>query len=365
MERAISVIGTLAAQEQSTLSAKLTGRLQSLPVDIGSEVRQGDVIAQIEPRDYELRLQQAAAALAQARAALGLPLESDDDGVMIDQINSVKEARAVFDEVARNRERVNSLFKAGIASPSELDTVEVNYRVALTRYDAALDEARTRRAALAQRRAEYEIATKQLADAAVRAPFDGTIQNRPASIGEYVSAGTPIVTLVKVNPLRLRLEVPERESLAVRAGQAVRLTSGGDTHSYTGRITRLSPAINEQSRMLLVEADVPSRGLLRPGLFARADIIINEHDQGICVPATALITFAGLEKVVVVKDGKALEKTVVTGRRGRGWLEIVSGVAVGETIVLNPGGLRTGQPVSLAGPAEKPASPGTRAESGP
>jgi RND family efflux transporter MFP subunit len=357
MTRAITVTGTLAAQEWSTLSAKVSGRLQTLAVDIGSVVRAGDLLAQVEPRDYELRVQQADAALAQARAALGLPLESKDESVIVEQISSVKQAKAVLDEATKNRERVIDLGKTGVASQAELDTVESTYRVARARYDTALEDGRTRVAALAQRRAEYEIAAKQLQDASVRAPFDGAVQTRPASVGEYVAAGVPIVTLIKTDPLRLRLEVPERESITVRAGQAVRLNVEGDTNVYTGQIVRLSPAITEQSRMLLVEADVPKRGSLRPGLFARADVVVNEREDAVCVPANVLIVFAGIEKVVLVQDGKALEKTVTTGRHDAGWVEIVSGLAAGEAVVVDPGGLRTGQPVTVGGPAEtRPAS---------
>jgi len=364
MERAIAVTGTLAAQEQSTLSAKVSGRLQHLAVDIGSVVSQGDVLAQIEPRDYELRLQQSTAALSQARAAVGLPSEGEEDDVDLKQISTVKQAKAVLDEATKNRQRINDLSKANIASQSELDVAEANYTVALTRCDVALEEARARRAALAQRRAEYEIARKQLADAAVRAPFDGAVQTRPASIGEYVAPGTPIVTLVKTDPLRLRLEVPEREAVAVRSGQSVRLRIEGDTITYTSRITRLSPALNEQNRMLLVEADVPNPGSLRAGLFARAEIILNEREDVLSVPANALITFAGLEKVVVVQAGKALEKTVATGRRRHDLVEIVSGLTSGEIVVLNPGGLRTGQPVTVESQAENLQTKKEATESG-
>ena len=364
MERAITVTGTLAAQEQSTLSAKVSGRLQHLAVDIGSVVRQGDVLAQVEPRDYELRLQQSAAALSQARASLGLPLEGDDDRMELEKSSTVKQANAVLDESAKNRQRVKDLSKASVASQSELDAAEANYTVALTRYEVALEEARARQAALAQRRAEYEIARKQLADAAVRAPFDGAVQTRPASVGEYVAVGIPIVTLVKTDPLRLRLEVPERESPAVRSNQPVRLRIEGDTNTYTGRITRLSPALNEQNRMLLVEADVPNRGALRAGLFARADIIVKEREDALSVPTNALTTFAGLEKVVVVREGKALEKNVATGRRRHDQVEIVSGLVPGETVVLNPGGLRTGQPLTTESNAKNSPASGGKTESG-
>ncbi|MCX6926359.1 MAG: hypothetical protein NT154_24600, partial [Verrucomicrobia bacterium] len=134
-----------------------------------------------------------------------------------------------------------------------------------------------------------------------------------------------------------------------------------DTNAYTGRIARLSPALDDQNRMLMVEADVPSRGSLRPGLFARANIIIDERQESLSVPAEALVTFAGIEKVVVVQEGKALEKVVVTGRRGLDWAEILSGISAGEQIIVNPGGLRTGQPVSITtvDASVVPAAPAT------
>lgn len=347
MSRTISVTGTLAAQERSLLSAKVPGRLEVLRVDVGSAIRQGDLLAQIERRDYELRLQQAAAALAQARAALGLPAEGQDDQVELSNVASVKQAQAVLEEAGKNRERVLNLSRQGIASASEVDTVEATYRVAQAKHETALEEARTRIAALAERRAEYDLARKQLADTAILAPFEGAVQSRRASLGEYLSAGTPLLQVVKTDPLRLRLQVPERESARVRAGQEVRLTIDGDTNRYAGQIARLSPALDEQTRMLLVEADVPAQGSLRPGLFVRAEIVVDPDDPGLSIPSEALLVFAGVEKVVTVESGKALEKTVTTGRRGPGWVEILSGLSPGETVVMNPTGLRTGQPLTI------------------
>jgi multidrug efflux pump subunit AcrA (membrane-fusion protein) len=99
--------------------------------------------------------------------------------------------------------------------------------------------------------------------------------------------------------------------------------------------------------MLPVEADIPAQGGLRPGLFARVEILINADEKAVSVPANTLVTFAGLEKVVTVKDGKAFEQTVKTGRRGEGWVEIISGLIAGQPVVLDPAGLRTGQPVTV------------------
>jgi len=358
--RAISATGSLAAQEQATLSAKVAGRLERLDVDIGTVLQKGDLVAQIEPRDYDLGLQESAAALAQARTVLGLPLEGDDDHIELEQVTAVRQVKAVLEEATKNRERVKSLSASGIASQSEVDTVEASYTVALTRYESALEDARGRMATVAQRRAEFELARKRLADASVRAPFDGAVQARPATIGEYVAVGAPIVQLVKTDPLRLRLEVPERECILVRTGQVVHLFVEGDTNTYGGQIARLSPALDEQTRTLRVEADVPKQGSLRPGLFARAQIMVTQAEQALTVPGDALVTFAGLEKVVVVEEAKAVEKVVSTGRRGPDWAEIVSGLRTGEVVVLNPGSLRTGQRVLV-----KTEAAGQRAEQQP
>lgn len=343
MERTVTVTGLLLAEEAATLSAKIGGRLRSIPVDLGSVVRRGDVIAQVEPRDYELRLQQAAAALAQARATVGLPLEGSEDQFDPETTSAVKEAKAVLNEAMRNRERVMKLSDEGVLSKSELDTVESAYGVALNRRDAALEEARTRQAVLAQRRAEFDLAKQQLADTSLRAPFDGAVQSRLANLGEFLAAGSPVVKLVKVDPLRLRVEVPERDAASVRVSQRVRLTVEGDTNLYSGTLTRVSPAIDDQSRMLIAEADVRNDGSLRPGLFARAQIVTKADEEGLAVPENALITFAGLEKVVVLQDGKARENVVTTGRRGSGWVEIISGLKPGERVVLEPGNIRTGE----------------------
>lgn len=348
MERMISVTGSLAAQEQATISVKVSGRVKTLVVDIGSVLSQGELIAQIEPRDYELRVQQAAAALAQARATVGLSLDGTDDRFEPEKTTAGRQTKAVLEEASKNYQRIKSLHAQGVLAKSELDTAESVYTVAFNRYEGALEESRTRQAALAQRRAEHELAKQQLADSTVRAPFAGVLQARLIDPGEFLAAGAPVAELVQVDPLRLKLDIPERESPNVRPGQTVRLTVEGDTNIYRGVLARVSPALDEQARMLRVEADVPSQGILRPGLFARAQIVTETEDPGLAVPANALVVFAGIEKVIIVHQGKAMEKTVETGRRGAEWVEVVRGLHAGETVVVNPGNLRSGQAVNIS-----------------
>jgi RND family efflux transporter MFP subunit len=172
------------------------------------------------------------------------------------------------------------------------------------------------------------------------------VAQRLASAGDYASVGAPIFRLVQTDPLRLRLEVPERDVPAVRPGQTVRLTAEGDTNVHTGQLARLAPAIRESDRMLLVEADVPNPGTLRVGSFVRAQIAVKAADPAVVIPRAALLNFAGIEKVILVQDGKAVERRVTTGQHGEDWVEVVAGLEPGEAVVLKPAGLRTGQPLT-------------------
>ncbi len=344
---AVTVNGTLAAYDQTTASVKVPGRLLTITVDLGSVVRRGQVIAQVEPQDYSLRVQQAEAALAQARARLGLSPDGRDDRVDPDQTGTVRQARAVLDEARANRDRSAKLVEQGVVARSEFDSADAAYKVALSRYQDAIEEIRNRQALLAQRRSELSLARQQLADTSVYAPLDGIVQEKRASVGEYLAAGAPIVNIVRMDPLRLKAEVPERDARYVRSGQNVRVTIEGDTNIYVGQIKRLSPVIAQQSRILLVEADVRNNGKLRPGSFAHAEIVTNDAKMAVTVPTKAIVIFAGIEKVIVVQNGKALEKPVTTGRRNGDWTEIVAGVNVGEQVVIDPGNLQSGQAVEV------------------
>jgi RND family efflux transporter MFP subunit len=342
----VTVNGTLAAFDRVTVGMKVPGRLQTITVDLGSIVHKGQSIAQLEQQDYKLRVQQAEAALAQARARLGLSPDGSDDRVTAEQTGTVRQAKAVMDDAKLKHDRAAKLVQQGVVSRAELDTADSDYKVAVSRYQDALEEIRNRQGLLAQRRSELSLAKQQLADTIVYAPMDGVVQEKKASVGEYLAAGAPVVDLVRINPLRLRAEVPERESHSIRTGQSVRVTVEGDANSYLGYIKRLSPTIGEQNRVLVVEADVANNGSLRPGAFVRAEIVTNQSNTAVTVPTNAIVTFAGIDKVILVEDGKAVEKAVTTGRRGPDWVEIKAGVNVGQTVVVDPGNLQTGQAIS-------------------
>ncbi len=343
----VTANGTLAAYDQSTASAKVAGRLSTISVDLGSVVRRGQMVAQVEASDYKLRVQQAEAALAQARARVGLSPDGKDDAVNPEQTGTVRQARAVLDEAKVSRDRAAKLVQQGIVARSEFDTADAGYKVAVSRYQDAIEEIRNRQALVAQRRSELSLARQQLGDTAVYAPLDGIVQQKRASVGEYLAAGAPVVDIVRMNPLRLQAEVPERDAGTVRFGQSVRVTVAGDANVYLGQIKRLSPVITAQNRMLMVEADVQNNGLLRPGSFAKAEIVTNDAKMAITVPNSSIVTFAGIEKVIVVQNGKALEKPITTGRRNGDWTEIVAGVNVGDQVIVDPGNLQSGMAVEV------------------
>jgi RND family efflux transporter MFP subunit len=346
--RTVSATGTLAAEDQVVLGTKVVGRLGEISVDLGSRVRKGQAIARIDPSDYRLRVDQAEAALQQARVRLGLPAEGTSDKIEPEQTATVRQAAATLKEARLTHDRMMKLWENNYIARAELDAAVAQLAISESQYQNALEEVRIRQGLLFQRRSELEIARQQLADTIIASPMDGAVSERQASVGQYLAAGAPVVTLVRMDPLRLRLAVPERQAGTVRVGQAVELTVEGDSRRYSGRVVRLSPAISENNRTLLIEAEVPNKeGRLRPGSFAKGDIIVEAGEQIVTVPRDAIITFAGIDKVLSVEEGQAVEKRVRTGRRIGDQIEIVEGVAAGYQVIVDPGNLVAGQPVKV------------------
>ncbi len=167
-------------------------------------------------------------------------------------------------------------------------------------------------------------------------------------MGEYMTAGAPVLTIVRIHPLRLRVEIPERDSHDLRVGQGVRVTVEGDPETYSGRLVRLSPAFQELSRTLVIEAEVDNRhSKLKPGSFAKAEIETNSQTMAVMVPASAVVTFAGIQKVYLVKDGSAMERNIQVGRSEGDLVEITDGLKAGEKVVTVPGNLVVGQQVKV------------------
>jgi RND family efflux transporter MFP subunit len=201
---------------------------------------------------------------------------------------------------------------------------------------------------LRMRQAELELTVQQLNDTEIRAPFAGIVEQRQASPGEYMNVGAPLMTVVRVDPIRLRLEISEKDAPRVQIGQTVHLGTEGSNRRYDGKISRVSPVISAENRMLVAEADVPNpRGELRPGSFAKANVVVNDKAPGLFVPGNSVQSFAGIQKIFLVSSGKAVEKEVKLRREQDGLVEVVGEVKPGDDVVVEPGNLRNGQPVEV------------------
>lgn len=344
-EKFVHAVGSLAPIEEAVVATKVPGRIARVYFDIGTIVIKGERLMEMESQDYDARLRQSKAMLDQSIARLGLPADYQGEGIDLKETSLVAQAEAILVESRGNLERVRTLSKEGVVSQSELDSAEAAYEVALNRHREAMDEARSRLAMFAQRKAEYDMARHDLDETIVYAPFDGIVQSRSVWTGEFVSTGDPVARIVRSDILRLKLEVSERDSSQVRLGQEVILNVTGDDQEYYGKIHRLSPRLNELTRMLTVEAEVMNPGTLRAGQFASTRIIITKQDPATSVSQNAMIKFAGIEKVVVIEDGVAKERRVETSRKQSGRVEITKGLQPGERVVINPGSIRTGQKV--------------------
>lgn len=347
----ITATGELFAEDQATISAKVPGRVAKLNVDLGSLAEAGDILAELEKTDYEFRVRQAEALVEQTRARLGLGPQDGDD---IDPAKTatVKIGTGSLEAARLDFTRVSGLVKEGIFSQADYDRVRSALLLAEARYQASVEEIYQAKAQLVERRAQLDLARQQLTDTVIRAPFRGAITRRPASLGEYLAVNAPVVVLVRSHPLRLRLEVSERMAFKVRLGQRIDVQVEGAGVTRSGVVVRLSPAIDVQNRSLLVEGEVPnSDNALRAGSFVEGLITVNPNARGIALPIRAVLSYAGVERVFVVRNGEAAERPVKTGRRLPGdRIEIVQGLRPGEAVVTDGNDrLATGQKVQAAG----------------
>ncbi len=330
----ISANGELFAEEMTTVSAKVPGRVVKLYADLGSVLKTGQILAELEKTEYEFRVRQSEAAVDQIRARLALSDRPDEEfdpvrtATVREAAAALKEARFIFETTAK-------LQQEGVVSRIEFEKAQVRRDGMEAHYAAVVADVMQLRAQLSERRANLALARQQLDDCTIRAPFSGAVTRRPASPGEYLGVNAPILTLVRQNPLRVRLEVPERLAARVERGQMIEVRLEGAPVVRTGRVVRLSPAIEAQGRSLVVEGEIPNLdGVLRPGSFVQGTITLNPNAQGIVVPRNAVLGFAGIERAFVVNNGVLEDRIVKTGRRlDDDRIEVVEGLAAGDRLV--------------------------------
>ncbi|HUQ70772.1 MAG TPA: efflux RND transporter periplasmic adaptor subunit [Planctomycetaceae bacterium] len=335
--------GSLVADEASIVGARVPGRVVSVAVDLGDFVHQADVVAQLDDDELKLQVLQAEAQLAQACAAVGLTPADSLDAVDKEKSPPVRQEQAVLQEARANLARLKRLQEQAAVTQADLEASAAAVAVAEARFASAINGVEEKLALIRVRKAELALAKDSLKHAAIRAPFDGLVQQRQASPGAYLSVGHPVVMLVRTDPLRFRGSIPERHALRLQTGQEVRVKLEGVAEPLIARVSRISPALEELSRSLTFEADLPNPdGRLRTGLFAEADVVVDTRGEALSVPASAVTEFAGVEKVWLVADGEARETPVQTGRRERGQIEIMSGVKQGDRILKDASSGRNG-----------------------
>jgi RND family efflux transporter MFP subunit len=347
LSRTVEAIGTLDPNEEVTVSNQVEGPVSRVLVDLGDFVKAGQVLATLDTSELELAVRQQTAALQQEMARIGI----SDPGANIEEsaTSQVKQAEATLSEARSRLERTKRLTDEGVLSRQQLDEQQAKFDVADATVKLARESVRNIKATIAARKAALDLAQKKLGDARITAPMSGLVKERLVSEGTYLKANSPVVTLVQNSPLKLRVDMPETAIELVRTGRAVRFTVDSfPGKMFDGRISRLSPSVNQQSRTLKLEALVDnSNGALKPGLFARVTILTGKTEKSLVAPLSALFTVAGLEKVFVIDGGKVSERIVRTGSRGIDYVEIVEGVKEGDVIATsNLGSLQQGREVS-------------------
>jgi membrane fusion protein (multidrug efflux system) len=349
IDRFLRVTGSLAADEQADVAAETGGRVIGTPVERGTRVTAGAVLIRISPAEADATLREADANAAQLEARLGLAAGQTFDAV---RVPDVLNAKASLDWAEAEFSRIKALLDQKVVSPAEYEQRLTQVQAARQQYQAALNAAQQSFRSLQAARARVDLARKSAADTVVRAPFSGIVAERLVSTGDYVTRGMKIATVVRIDPVRVELTVPEQYLSLVTVGQLVRLTVDAYPEEvFTAKVRFVSPALKKDQRALTVEAVAQNAdNRLKPGLFATALLQQPAAAPALLVPASAVETVAGTSRVYVIAGTKVEERIVTIGEKLGDRLELASGVKPGERVAANPRGkLADGARVQLEG----------------
>ena len=347
IDRYLRVTGSLVADAQAEVSAETAGRVIETPVERGTRVAQGALLVRISPSETAAQLQEADANAAQIEARLGLVAGQPFDRT---RVPDVMNAKASLDLAEAEFNRMRSLVDQKVISQSEFDQRRTQLEAAKQNYQAAQNLADQSFRSLEAARARVALARKAVSDTSVRAPLTGLVAERLVSVGDYVTRGAKVATVVRIDPLRVELTVPEQHVSLVKMGQQVRLTVDAyPGEEFAATVKFVSPALRSDQRALTVEAIAPNADArLKPGFFATALVRQPDASPALLVPATAVETIAGTSRVYAVKDNRIEERIVTLGEKHDSLVEITSGVAKGDVIATEPKGrLSDGQQIKV------------------
>ena len=333
IRRAVDVVGTLAAREEVVVSAEVEGRVSKLAHDLGDHVTAGAPLIELNQEKLEYRAQAQRAALDQARARYGA--SGDGDIPTLDRVPSVVSTGAQLSEAQQQLERAQNLAARNLLSKSDLDSAQTHFDTAKAAHDNALASARQLRADIEAQSSSLRLAQRELRDAVIRAPFEGVVAERLVSVGQLVQAQTPVMRIVRLHPLKLTAEVPERFAPWIDTGRdmAIRVDAFAQ-ETFHGKVVRISPSVRQSSRAFAIEGEVPNAdGRLKPGTFARVQITTDHVDRAVTIPVAAVQSRYGTNRVFLVQNGQLAGREVVLGDRLGDHVEVSQGLAAGTPIV--------------------------------
>jgi RND family efflux transporter MFP subunit len=345
LPRFFEATGSLAGDQQTDVAPQTAGKVVAVGVDIGSYVRRGQMLVKLDDAELKLHVDQAVAQLEQAKAGvrqaeekIGLrPGQAFDPNRVAD----VAAAKVTYDLAEKNLKRAEKLIESGDVSRSFYDDQRARRDQLREQYEVALAQARQNYAAVdvartnvANVQSQLALARKNLSYAVVPAPIDGFVTERTADLGEYVSPQQKVVTIVRTNPLRIRIDVPEQAIPEVKVGQSVSIaTSAWPDKNFAGRVARIAPNVSATSRTMTVEAEIENNSnALKPGQFATVRILQERAEPAVLIPARAVMNQAGVNRVYVIKDGHAEQRLVQTGQTEGDLIEIKNGIAADEQV---------------------------------
>jgi RND family efflux transporter MFP subunit len=356
VQRVVESVGTLYPFDETIVAAEVEGRVLEVAVDLGDHISKGQPLVRISDEEQKYVVAQNEAQLRMALERLGLSSEQDrlQD---VRETSDVRRAQADLTEAEQRYKRLRQLVDQGIGSQQELDQASQRYKAAQAAYDQSVNNVRNVMREVDRSRASLELQRKKLRDTTVYAPFAGRVKERQATPGAFVRLNTPLVTLVKVDPIRLRLEVPERFAPWVREGQVaqVNVEAFGD-REFRGRIWRISPTVDQSKRTFIVEAliDNPA-GDLKPGSYAKARVPTNKTESIRIVTARAVNYVLGSNKAYVINGNTIDAREVKLGDRFGNDVEIVEGLEDGERVAVTQlNRLDTGTRVEVVGDGARP-----------
>ncbi|HSN30646.1 MAG TPA: efflux RND transporter periplasmic adaptor subunit [Kofleriaceae bacterium] len=325
--------GTVRGRTTITLTSKVSGYVRAIHVRSGDTVTPGQVLVELEANDTRAGVGRQRAELAQAMDAQA-------------EAQSALEAAKATAQLAKiSRDRTAKLFAEGAVTRQAMD--EADAQALTTAAQLAAAQARVRGAGSSIDVARASLAEGQatLDYARVTAPFGGRVVERRVDPGALASPGLPLLVLDDGGSLRVEVPVEESRAAAIHLGDPVSVEIG--TQQVSGTVGEIVPNVDVASRAFLVKVDLPaSVGAIPPGTFARVGFA-NGTRSKLVVPTTAITSFGALDRVVTIDSGVARLRMITRGDVQDGWTEVLSGLAAGEPVVVDPTRVRDGARVEV------------------